>query len=147
MRSFLAVVASSLTVGCFSYGAVHSYRTEGGRPLADPGVADGYLVWHDGGTWHLRARSDVAHRFAGRVEAGRLRNVLPVRIGPEALQTSARAIAFSFVSDPHAGEAGFDWQGGCAEFSLYVDGEDRPLRVFAGAYGASPPRVPFSLCP
>lgn len=147
MRSFLAVVASSLTLACFSYGAVHSYRTEGGHPVAEPGHDDAYLVWHDGSGWHLRARSTTGSVFAGMVEADRVRGVAPVGVAPEALRTGGGEIAFSFVPDARTGEAGFDWQGGCAEFSLYVDGDARPLRVFAGSFGASPPRVPFSLCP
>jgi hypothetical protein len=76
-----------------------------------------------------------------------MRRVQPVGIAKEALRPGFGAVAFSFVGDPAAGEAGFDWQGGCADFSLFIDGAARPLRVFAGAYGASPPRVPFSLCP
>lgn len=147
MRSFLAVVASSLTLACFSYGAVHSYRTEEGRPIADPGRGDAYVVWHDGAGWHLRARSDVGHVFEGRVESGRLRSVSPVGVSPEAVRAGGGAIAFAFIPAPRAEEAGFDWQGGCAEFSLYVDGDSHPLRIFAGAYGANPPRIPFALCP
>jgi len=148
VRSFLAVVASSLTLGCFSYGSIHSYRTERGRPVADPGRGDAYLVWHDGAGWHLRARSDVGHVFEGMIEGGRARAVAPVGIAPAALRTDGGAIAFSFVPPAaRSGEAGFDWQGGCSEFSLYVDGDTHPQRVFAGAFGASPPRVPFALCP
>jgi hypothetical protein len=147
-RRTLAVAASSLALAaCFSRGAVHSYRTEPGRPLADPGPSDAYLVWHDGGGWHLRVRSETGRTFVGLVEGDGPRGVTPVGIRPEALRTTGDAIAFGFVADPRAGEAGFDWKGGCAEFSLYVEGDDRPLRVFAGAFGASPPRVPFELCP
>jgi hypothetical protein len=144
-RSVLAAIAaSSLLASCFSRGAVHSYRTEGGRPLADPGP-EAYLVWHDGAGWHLRARSDTAHRFHGRVEGARVTHLAGL---PEEAVRAAEddAIAFSFVADG-PGEAGFDWRGdGCPDLSLYVDGEARPLRVFAGAYGASPPRVPFRIC-
>jgi hypothetical protein len=147
---FHRIAAAALAVvtgtSCFSRGAVHSYRTEEGRPLADPGPADAYLVWHDGAAWHLRARSEAGHRFEGRIEAGRLERLAPVGVEPSALQAGDDAVAFSFVPAA-AGEVGFDWRGGCAEFSLYVDGDARPLRIFAGAYGASPPRIPFELCP
>jgi len=147
VRSFLAVIALSVVPGCFSYGAIHSYRTEGGRPLADPGRGDAYLVWHDGAGWHLRARSDVGHVFEGVVEGGRPRAVAAVGIAPAALRTDGGAIAFSFVPPAARAEVGFDWQGGCTELSLYVDGDSHPLRIFAGAFGASPPRIPFALCP
>ncbi len=149
MRSSLTAVAYSLFLAsCFSRGAIHSYETEGGRPFADPGRGDAYLVWHDGGGWHLRARSDLGHVFEGVVEASRLRSVAPVGIAPAALRTDGGAIAFSFIPPAaRVGEVGFDWQGGCAEFSLYVDGDTHPQRIFAGAYAASPPRIPFSLCP
>jgi hypothetical protein len=142
----LAVLAPLLLASCFSRGAVHSYRTEDGRPVADPGPGDAYLVWHDRAGWHLRARSDAGQRFEGLVESGGVRRVAPVGVAPDAVRAGDGAIAFSFEGGPGS-EAGFDWQGGCADFSLYVAGAARPLRVFAGAYGASPPRVPFSLCP
>jgi hypothetical protein len=146
-RCLAAALAPFLLASCFSYGAVHSYRTESGRPLADPGGADAYLVWHDGASWHLRVRAEAAHRFTGRVEGARGASVAAVGVEPAALRTAPGAVAFSFVADPRAGEVGFDWKGGCAELSLYVEGDDRPLRIFAGAFGASPPRVPFELCP
>jgi hypothetical protein len=145
-RALAVVLAPLLLASCFSRGAVHSYRTEGGRPIADPGPGDAYLVWHDRAGWHLRARSDAGQRFEGRIEGG-VRRVAPVGLAADAVRTGGGAIAFSFEGGPGSGEAGFDWQGGCADFSLYVGGAARPLRVFAGAYGASPPRVPFSLCP
>jgi hypothetical protein len=138
-----ALVASFLLASCFSRGAVHSYRTEGGRPLADPGP-EAYLVWYDGEGWHLRARSDTARRFHGRVEGGRVTGL--AGLPEEAVRAEGDAIAFSFVA-AGPGETGFDWRGdGCPDFSIYVDGDARPQRVFAGAYGASPPRVPFTLC-
>ncbi len=143
----VAVVPLLLIVSCFSRGVIHSFRTEDGRPIADPGPGDAYLVWHDGAGWHLRARSDVGHVFEGLVESGQLGGVKRVGLAPEALQAGKGAIAFTFVPDASTGEAGFDWQGGCAEFSLYMDGDSHPMRIFAGAYGASPPRIPFSLCP
>jgi hypothetical protein len=145
-RALAVVLAPLLLASCFSRGAVHSYRTEDGRPIADPGPGDAYLVWHDRAGWHLRARSDSGQRFEGLIEGG-ARRVAPVGVAPEAVRAEGGAIAFSFVGDPARGEAGFDWQGGCADFSLFVAGAARPLRVHAGAYGASPPRVPFSLCP
>jgi hypothetical protein len=146
-RALGAVLAPFLLASCiFSRGSVHSYRTEAGRPIADPAGDDAYLVWHDGAGWHLRARTESGQRFEGLVEGG-VRRVTPVGVAPEALRAERGAVAFSFVGEPGAPEAGFDWQGGCADFSLYVGGDSRPLRVFAGAYGASPPRVPFSLCP
>jgi hypothetical protein len=142
-----ALLTASLLASCvFSRGAVHSYRTERGRPLAEDGAAEAYLVWNDGDGWHLRARSDVARRFHGRVETGKLENVTAAGVPDGAVRAEGKAIAFSFVASG-PGEAGFDWTGkDCAELSIYVDGEARPLRIFAGEYGASPPRVPFTLC-
>ena len=104
-------------------------------------------MWHDGAGWHLRARAETRQVFEGRVESSRVRGVAAVGLTPDAFRAQGGEIAFSFVGNPRAGESGFDWQGGCAEFSLFVGGDARPLRVFAGAYGASPPRVPFALCP
>jgi hypothetical protein len=147
-RHALAAATWSLVLaGCFSPGAVYTARTDEGRLLADPGPTDAYLVWHDPSGWHLRVRSDAGRTFAGQVEADRPITVTPVGLAPEALRASGHVIAFGFVADPLGGEVGFDWQGGCSFFSLYVDGDARPLRVLAGAYGASPPRIPFSLCP
>ena len=146
-HALAAVTCSLLLAGCFSRGAVHTDHTEEGRPIvADPGPVEAYLVWHDPAGWHLRVRSDAGRTFAGLILVGGPRSVTPVGLGPEALHTRGDVIAFGFVADP-GGEVGFDWQGGCAEFSLYVDGDARPMRVHAGAYGASPPRIPFSLCP
>jgi hypothetical protein len=146
LRAFAAVAAALVLSSCyFARGSVNSGRTEPGRPIADPDPADAYEVWHDHGGWHLRARSDAGRVFEGLV-LGNVRRVSPVGVAPEALRAAGGAVAFSFVPGAQ-GEAGFDWQGGCAEFSLYVDGDARPLRIFAGAFGASPPRIPFSLCP
>jgi hypothetical protein len=144
-RALVAVVSALVLSSCyFARGSVNSGRTERGRPIADPDPADAYEVWNDGAGWHLRARSDAGRVFEGQVVG--VRRVSPVGVAPEALHAGGGAVAFSFVPAPQ-GEAGFDWQGGCAELSLYVDGDARPLRIFAGAFGASPPRVPFVLCP
>jgi hypothetical protein len=147
LRRLVAVLAPSLLASCFSYGAIHSYRTEEGRPVADPGPDDAYLVWHDGAGWHLRARAGASQVFEGTVAAAGLRQVSVVGIAPEAVKAGNGVIAFSFVGERRTGDAGFDWQGDCAEFSLFVGPDARPMRVFAGAFGASPPRVPFQLCP
>ncbi len=145
----LAPAAAILTLAVsacgFSRGAGLARRVERGRPLEDPGP-DAYLVWRDDGGWHLRARSDVPRRFHGVVSAGIFARARPVGIAPEALRRDGHVIAFSFVGT--GVETGFDWSGwGCPELSLYLDEDDRPLRVFAGAYGASPARMPFDLCP
>jgi hypothetical protein len=145
-RMLAAAAASLVLAGCFSRGSVHSYRTEDGRPIAVEPGADSYLVWHDGAGWHLRARSETGRLFSGVVESSRIGRVAAVGVAPEALRAGGGAIAFSF-SGTRGEEVGFDWQGGCADFSLYVAGDARPLRVLAGTYGASPPRIPFSLCP
>jgi hypothetical protein len=148
MLRLAAVLAPSLVLAsCFSYGSIHSFRTEEGRPVADPGPDDAYLVWHDGAGWHLRARAGTSQVFEGTVAVSGLRRVSVVGIAPEALHAGNGVIAFSFVGERRMGDAGFDWLGECAEFSLYVGSDARPLRVFAGAFGASPPRVPFQLCP
>jgi hypothetical protein len=143
----VAVALAAVLPSCFSRGAVHSYRTEEGRPIAAPDPSDAYVVWHDGAGWHLRVRSEAGRVFEGLVEASGLHRLSPVGIAPDALRRDGGAVAFSFVPDAAVREVGFDWRGGCADFSLYVDGDARPLRIFAGSYGASPPRIPFSLCP
>lgn len=143
----LGPVAAALALAsCFSRGAIHSYRTEAGRPWAEPG-AESYLVWRDRGGWHLRARSDVPHTFHGRVDAGRVTRLAPAGRLPEgAVRAERGGIAFSFVA-PGGEEAGFDWDGtACPVLSVYVDDDARPLRVFAGAFGANPPRIPFTIC-
>jgi hypothetical protein len=143
----LVIVGAALAVGgCFSKGAVHVYRTEPGRALADPGP-DAYVVWADADGWHLRARSDVPRVFHGWIETGRVRGLQAAGTPASAVLTGGGGIAFSFVTDASTGEAGFDWRGSeCPEFSIYMDGEPRTLRVFAGAYAASPVRTPFTLC-
>ena len=149
-RRALAMLASSLALsGCyFSRGAVLAHRTDEGRAIADPDPAESYLVWHDPAGWHLRVRSEVEHRFEGLVVTGEARAATAVGVEPAAVRVGSGGIAFDLVADAGAGEVGFDWPGsGCAEFSLYVDGDSRPLRVFAGAFGANPSRIPFSLCP
>lgn len=141
----LLVLASG--AGCsLTRGDGMAQRTVAGRPLVSPG-AEAYLVWHDAAGWHLRARADVARRFHGDIETGSAERVTPVGgIAGDALVTGGDGIAFSFALE--GGEAGFDWRGdGCQAFALYIDGDERPLRVFAGALGASPAKVPFSLCP
>lgn len=146
-------LAAALVVGLFlvaagctlTRGAGMAQRTAPGRPLVTPG-AEAYLVWHDDAGWHLRARSDVVHRFHGEIEAGHADAVTPVGVERAAVIAARGGIAFSFAVEN--AEAGFDWRAnGCQGFAIYVDGDERPLRVFAGALGASPTRVPFSLCP
>jgi hypothetical protein len=149
-RAALAVLASSLALsGCwFSRGAVLALRTDEGRAIAQPDPGETYLVWHDPAGWHLRVRSEAGHRFEGLVVTGGARSVAVVGVEPAAVHAAGDGIAFDIVAGPDAGEAGFDWPGsGCTEFSLYVDGDARPMRVFAGAYGANPSHIPFSLCP
>ena len=131
--------------GCLSRGAVLAERIDAGRPLEDPGP-DAYLVWHDSRGWHLRARSDVLRTFHGRIETWSVSRVRSLAVPRGAVLASADDIEFTFQT--RTGEAGFDWNGtGCQGLELYVDGESRPLRVFAGRAGASPTRVPFVLCP
>jgi hypothetical protein len=149
-RRALAVLAASLALsGCyFSRGAVLALRTDEGRAIAEPDPAESYLVWHDPAGWHLRVRSFVPHRFEGLVVTGDARSATVVGVEPAAVRAAGTGIAFDILADPGAGEVGFDWHGGgCAEFSLYVDGDTRPLRVFAGAFGANPSHIPFALCP
>jgi hypothetical protein len=149
-RRALAVLASSLAIsGCyFSRGAVIALRTDEGRAIAEPDPAETYLVWHDPAGWHLRVRSEAARRFEGLVVTGDARSVTAIGVEPAAVRAAGAGIAFDIVAGAGAGEVGFDWQGsGCAEFSLYLDGDARPLRVFAGAFGAHPTRIPFLLCP
>lgn len=139
-----AAAAALLLASCFSRGSIHSYRTEAGRPHVDPGEA--YLVWQDRGGWHLRARSEVPHTFHGFIDAARVTRLAPAGLPEGAVTAQGGRIAFSFVTAGGA-EAGFDWRGtDCPELSIYVDGDDRPLRVFAGIYGAHPPRIPFTVC-
>jgi hypothetical protein len=149
-QASLAVLASLLALGgctTFSRGAVSYLRTDEGRPIVDPGPAESYLLWHDPAGWHLRVRSDTTHTFRGLVITEGTRSVTAIGIGADAVRAADTGIGFEIVADGRTGEAGIDWQGGCAEFSLYVDGDTRPLRVFAGAFGANPTRIPFSLCP
>lgn len=148
-RRALAVLALLALSGCwFSRGAVLALRTDEGRAIAEPDPAEAYVVWHDPAGWHLRVRSETAHRFEGLVVTGDARSATAVGVEPGAVQAAGDGIAFAIDAGGDASEAGFDWRGsGCAEFSLYVDGDARPLRVFAGAFGASPARIPFSLCP
>jgi hypothetical protein len=150
-RRALAMLASSLALsGCYFSGrsAVLAGWTEEGRAVAavlDP--AEAYVVWHDPAGWHLRVRSNVARRFEGVVVAAGANGVTAVGVEPAAVRAAGSGFAFDLVADAGAGEVGFDWRGGCAEFSLYVEGETRPLRVFAGPLGANPSHIPFSLCP
>jgi hypothetical protein len=149
-RQALAVLVSFLALaGCttFSRGAVSYLRTDEGRSIVDPGPAESYLVWHDPAGWHLRVRSDTTHTFQGQVITEGTRSVTAIGIGADAVHAAGGGLSFAIVADGRAGEVGFDWEGGCTEFSLYVDGDFRPLRVFAGQFGASPTHTPFSLCP
>lgn len=145
-RSSFALLALALVAGgCYGPGAVHALRTDAGRPLETPD-GDAFLVWHDAGGWHLRARAEHPQRFHGVVEADDVRGVSAVGVPADGVRAGDDAIAFSFVAGG-AAEAGFDWQGGgCPSFALYVDDTARNLRVFAGRYGASPARFPFTIC-
>lgn len=143
-RAFPLAAALVLS-SCFSPGAVHAYRTEAGRPFGEPGSEE-YLVWRDGAGWHLRARAGAPRTFHGRIDAGGVTRLSPAGVPEGAVRAEGEAIAFSFVAAAGA-EPGFDWEGkDCPRLAIYVDGDARPLRVFAGAYGASPPRIPFTVC-
>jgi hypothetical protein len=148
--ALVAVIASSLAVsGCYFGGrsAVLAGWTEEGRAVASPDPAESYRVWHDPAGWHLRVRSDVGRRFEGIIATAGANAVTVIGVQPAAVQASGGGIAFDLAVDGGAGEVGFDWRGGCAEFSLYVDGDTMPSRVFAGPLGANPSHIPFSLCP
>jgi hypothetical protein len=144
----LALLAATFTTlpGCFlSPGTPLARRIDAGRPMEDPGP-DAYLVWHDGGEWHLRVRSELGRVFHGRIDSGFFSRMRPVGVPDDAVEARSGWIAFSFLGSEH--ETGFDWSGfGCPELALYIDGDPRPLRVAAGAYAASPARTPFVLCP
>jgi hypothetical protein len=108
----------------------------------DPGP-DAYRVWSDVSGWHLRVRSDVVRRFEGQIR-GAEGDVALVHLREDAVERSGGLLRFSFAS---RGEAGFDWKDGrCVELALYVDGDDRPLRSFVGAFGAMPARTPLRVC-
>ncbi len=143
MKVCAAAILFALTVtGCyFSRGAVLARRVEPGAPLEDPG-AESYRLWHDGSVWHLRARSDVPRRFHGEI-AGADRPTTQ-GVPADALAAGDGYVHFSFVA---GAETGFDFAGRCVDVALYIDGDARPLRVFTGAFGAAPGRVPFRICP
>jgi hypothetical protein len=143
MKLFAAALLFAVAVtGCyFSRGAVLARRVEPGPPLEDPG-SESYRLWHDGAGWHLRARSDVPRHFHGEI-AGAERPTAQ-GVPPEALSGGGGRVRFSFVA---GADAGFDFSGGCVDVALYIDGDARTLRVFTGAFGAAPSRVPFEICP
>ncbi|WP_242345589.1 hypothetical protein [Anaeromyxobacter terrae] len=132
-----------LAGGCgFSRGAVLARRVEPGPPLEDPG-SEAYRLWHDGAGWHLRARADLPRRFHGEI-AGASGRVTPQGVAPDAVSAGGGRIRFSFLAGD---DAGFDFGGSCVNLALYIDGDPRPLRVFIGAFGAAPGRVPYRVCP
>lgn len=140
------LVVFATASGCFlSRGTPLARRVEAGRPQVDDG-GDAYLVWRDHAGWHLRARTDgPPRRFHGVIDPGFFARVKPVGLAAGAVEKRRGELAFSFEAG--AQEAGFDWTAlGCPELDLFVDGETRPLLVRAGAYGASPAHIPFSLC-
>lgn len=143
MSSRAVALVLLLSAGCgFSRGAVLARRVEEGPPLEDPG-SESYRLWHDGGGWHLRARSDLPRRFHGEI-AGTGDRVSAVGVAGDAVSAGGGRLRFSFLAGD---EAGFDFGGGCVDLALYVDGDPRPLRVFIGEFGAAPGRVPFRVCP
>jgi hypothetical protein len=138
----VALLLSLAAAGCgFSRGSVLARRVEPGPPLEDPG-SESYRLWHDGAVWHLRARSDVPRRFHGEIAGAERPTVQGVPA--EALSGGGGHVRFSFVAGD---EAGFDFAGRCVNVALYIDEDARPLRVFTGAFGAAPGRVPFRICP
>jgi hypothetical protein len=142
-RSSLAVALVIALTACFARGAVSARRIEDGAPIADPGP-DAYRVWSDSSGWHLRVRSDVVRRFEGEIGVADGARVSLVHLPADAVARGGGRLRFSFLAD---GEAGIDWAGGsCVDLALYVDGDGRPLRTFVGAYGASPSRVPETVC-
>lgn len=145
-RSLLAVALLLSVPGClrvsFARGTVSTRRLEAGAPFVDPGP-DAYRVWSDGSGWHLRVRSDVVRRFEGQVR-GAGGAVTLVHLREDAVERRGELLRFSFAS---RGEAGIDWKDGrCVELALYVDGDDRPLRSYVGAFGAMPARTPQRVC-
>jgi hypothetical protein len=144
VHSLFVLLSLPLATGCFSRGAVWADRVEPGAPLVDPGP-DAYRVWHDAAGWHLRVRSDVIRRFEGEISGGDTRHVQLVAIPANAVGTYGGGLRFSFLA---AEEAGFDWRGdGCVSLALFIDGDARPTRVAIGAFGASPSRIPQTVCP
>jgi hypothetical protein len=132
-----------LALACFGRGSVMARRIDPGPPLGDSGP-DVYRVWHDGAGWHVRVHSDVVRRFHGVIASDDVEKLRPVDIPDDALHVSRDRIAFSFLADE---EAGFDFRSdGCLDVALYVDGDPRPLRVDIGRFGASPARVPYTVC-
>jgi hypothetical protein len=135
----------ALTAACgFGRGSVHARRVDAGPPLAanDP---DAYRVWHDGSGWHVRVHSDVVRRFHGVIATEDVARLQLVDVPEDAVQARRDTIAFSFLADE---EAGFDFRSdGCLDLALYVDGDPRALRVEIGRFAASPPRVPYTVCP
>jgi hypothetical protein len=132
-----------VAAGCFGRGSVMARRIEQGPPLAESGPA-AYRLWHDGAGWHVRVHSDVVRRFHGVIEADDVRRLSGVDVPEDAVRVSRDRIAFSFLADE---EAGFDFRADdCLDLSLYVDGDPRPLRVDIGRFGASPARVPYTVC-
>jgi len=143
-HSLVVLLSLPLVTGCFSPGAVWADRIEPGAPLADPGP-DAYRVWHDGAGWHLRVSSDVVRRFEGEIFGGDPRHLRLVNVPQDAVDTRGGGMRFAFLA---VEEAGFDWRGdGCVSLALFIDGDARPMRVAVGAFGASPSRMPQTVCP
>jgi hypothetical protein len=145
----LALAAALLALaGCHYAGGVgFTSRMPDGRPPFAAGAPEGYWIWQDARGWHLRATSDVPHRFHGVVESvdGTVAEVRPIGVR-RGVSPGEDAIAFDWESS--GAEQGFDWAASddCARFELYIDGDTRPLRVFLGGAEQSPARVPFAVC-
>ncbi len=140
-----------LAAGCtYARGAGKPERLAAGRPEFAPGLSEGYWIWEDRDGWHLRTTSDVRRRFHGAVEpvGGSISAVRAVGAGPEALARGGAGDRVEFSWEGDGGAQGLDWRAssGCTRFTLYIDGDTRPFRVFLGGPGETPDHIPFAVC-
>jgi hypothetical protein len=125
---------------------------EEGRPAGfHDGAPEGYWVWHDGASWHLRTTTaHREHRFQGRVWVGKgeVTDVRPSHLElNDRFRRKGNAMFFDFRTKGH--EDGFDFRiadGECAHFNLLVDGAGHPDKIDIGASDVHPPHHVFRLC-
>lgn len=116
-----------------------------------------WYLWHNNNVWHLRTTTTSRrHHFEGKatVKGGRIRDV-HVTQGDKMIEQgdwwklskNDRELTIDFKSK---GEMdGFDFVvGGKAdeiEFSLKIDGEEKPEKIFVGKAGEHPESATFTL--
>lgn len=121
-----------------------------------PGEGNGFWIWHDDGTWHIRTTGGGkgAHQFVGKIEViGGDVVDLKGKKGEYSGKNADRyvftrtTIVFDFKTNEGTEGLNFQVSPGASglKFSLALDGEANPKHIFIGKDGDHPAAAVFTL--